>query len=125
MEADVGDVVLADGELQQLGGHRLALEIDEVAAPAVRPLRELDAVGDRGLPGGTSKRMSKLALSRGWSLDGRNRCAKFGCGAVAEPCGWKKNAVVEKSSEFGLGGRGDEVRDVTMNGARCAAAASA
>ena len=51
VEAEVRDVVLAHRELDQLGRHRLALEVDEVRAPAIGPLRELDAVGDRGLAG--------------------------------------------------------------------------
>ena len=67
-------------------------------------------------PAGTSKRMSKLALSRGWSLDGRNRCAQLGCGAVAEPCVWKKNAVVEKSAEFASVGAAVKCETVTRNG---------
>ena len=39
-----------------------------------------------------------VALSRGWSLDGRNRCAKFGCAAVAVPSGVEKNAAEESTS---------------------------
>ena len=47
----VGDVVVADGELDQLGRHRLALDVDEVRAAAVGPAARADAVGDRGRAG--------------------------------------------------------------------------
>src|SRR5690349_17208200 len=59
--------------------------------------------------------MSNDALSLGWSFEGRKRCAKFGCGAVAEPDGWVKNAVVRKSSPFGSVGTATKCETVTTN----------
>jgi hypothetical protein len=51
MAAAVDRLVAADRELDQLGRHRLAHQVDEVRAPAVRPRRDLHAVADRGLAG--------------------------------------------------------------------------
>ena len=55
-------------------------------------------------PAGTSKRIVKDALSRGWSLAGMKTWALSGCPAVAEPSGVKKNAVESSTSGFGSSG---------------------
>src|SRR3954469_11061952 len=51
VDAAVDDLVAADGELDQLGRHRLALLIDQLRAPVRGRLRFELAVGDRRLAG--------------------------------------------------------------------------
>ena len=53
-----------------------------------------------------------MALSRGWSLLGKNWCANHGCGAVAEPSGVMKNAFEAGSSP---GTVGAAVKCVTLD----------
>jgi hypothetical protein len=59
--------------------------------------------------------MSKLALSRGWSFEGRKRWVQLGWPAVAEPTACWKNASVLPSSGSGTVGTALKSETVTRN----------
>jgi hypothetical protein len=61
-------------------------------------------LANAGSPAGTSKRIVYVALSRGWSLDGRKLCVPSGWPAVAEPSGVMKNGAPSRSLGSGTTG---------------------
>ena len=105
-------VEVPDRELRELGGHRLALDVRPDRAPAARPVRRpARRWRPPSSPAGTSIRKVNVALSRGWSLDGKMWCARSGCGAVAEPSGVDEERGRLEARRRRLGRRRREVRD--------------
>ncbi len=55
------------------------------------------------VPAGTSNVIRNVALSDGWSFEGKTRCAKFGWNSVAVPVGAKKKTLESWSPAAAVG----------------------